>query len=75
MDNSTTKQFQPKKKSPLKPILVSLASLVVVVGIGVATAMLLKQNLVKESTGEQQQVWLVVLFGVKEVVANIILRL
>lgn len=55
MDNSTTKQFQPKKKSPLKPILVSLASLVVVVGIGVATAMLLKQNLVKESTGEQQQ--------------------
>lgn len=55
MDNSTTKQFQPKKKSPLKPILVSLASLVVVIGIGAATAMLLKQNLVKESTNEQQQ--------------------
>lgn len=49
MENSTTTQSQTKKKSHLKPILVSMASLLVVIGIAVTTATLLKQNLVKES--------------------------
>jgi len=54
MENSTTTQSQTKKKSHLKPILVSMASLLVVIGIATATATLLRQNLVKESESDQK---------------------
>lgn len=49
MENSTTTKSQAKRKPNLKPVLVSLASLVVVIGIGTATFTLLRQNLVKEA--------------------------